>query len=84
MNIKFDEIHVFWREDIKHWCARSLVGDYGISEDREYAYNCAKDAFLSNGSYKKVVIHRQDGAVELTIIRASGEPSSQLFQDSVP
>lgn len=85
MDLRYDEIHVIWRRDIHHWCARGLVGDWGISKDRSLAISMAVDAVVSAGRYTKVVVYTKRNRREFVITKfRKMTPSPQFFQDAVP
>lgn len=86
MDIKYNEIHVYWRGDIRHWCARAMIGDYGISRSRDIAISYAIDAMVNTGrSYQKIIVHRPEFGPQFIITSVKNrKPSSQFFQDDVP
>lgn len=86
MDLRYDEIHVIWRRDIHHWCARGLVGDWGISKDRRLAISMAVDAVVTAGyPYTKVVVYTKRSRREFVITRfRKMKASPQFYQDAVP
>lgn len=85
MDLRHDEIHVIWRREIRHWCARSLAGDYGISKDRRVAASMAVDAAATSGRYARVVVFTKRG-LRVCVLKnfRKAKPSPQFFQDAVP
>jgi hypothetical protein len=79
------DMHVIWREDIQHWCARSHRGDYGISPHKTKATATAISAMATSRRYPRLLIHRKSGAIEQILPwQHDVPPTPQDFQDDVP
>jgi len=80
-----NELHVAYDTIDKCWWVVGKYGSYGSGRHRPEAVNLAIDASASayHGE-ARIVVHDIYGGVAVILTRVRHEPSSQVFQDSVP